>query len=55
MVACLATHPDVTGTRIAAELSGRPKTFTPRLLGALLPLVAPAALKKPLTGPSPAK
>ena len=34
---------------------GRPKTFTRRLLAALLPLVAPAALKKWLAGPSQAK
>lgn len=47
--------PDATGTRIDAELIRRPKTLTRRLLAALLPLVAPAALKKWLAGPSQAK
>ena len=38
----------------STELIRRPKTFTRRLLAAL-PLVAPAALKKSLAGPSQAK
>jgi hypothetical protein len=47
--------PEASGTRIDAELTRRPTTFTRRLLAALLPLVAPRALKKSLAGPLQAK
>jgi hypothetical protein len=47
--------PEATGTRIDVELTRRPTTLTRRLLAALLPLVAPGALKKSLAGPLQAK
>jgi hypothetical protein len=47
--------PEAAGTRIDVELTRRPTTFMRRLLAALLPLVAPAALKKSLAGPLQAK
>jgi hypothetical protein len=43
--------PDTVGTRVDIELIRRPMTFKRRLLAALLPLVAPMALKKSLAGP----
>ena len=47
--------PQPTGTRVDVELTRRPTTFTRRILAALLPLVAPRALKKSLAGPLQAK
>lgn len=47
--------PQPTGTRIDVELTRCPTTFTRRILAALLPLVAPRALKKSLAGPLQAK
>lgn len=43
--------PEPTGTLIDIELTRRPTHFTRRLLAALLPLVAPTALRKSLAGP----
>jgi hypothetical protein len=47
--------PEAAGARIDIELTRRPMAFTRRLLASLLPLVAPAALKKSLAGPLQAK
>lgn len=47
--------PQTTDTRIDVELTRRPTTFTRRILAALLPLVAPRALKKSLAVPLQAK
>lgn len=43
--------PEPAGTRIDIELTRCPKTFARRLLAALLPLVAPKALRKSFAGP----
>jgi hypothetical protein len=43
--------PHGTTTKIDVELTRRPTTITRRLLAALLPLVAPASLKKSFAGP----
>jgi hypothetical protein len=43
--------PEPTGTRIDIELTRRPTTFARRVLAALLPLVAPRALRKSFAGP----
>ncbi len=47
--------PDETGTRIDVELIRRPTTFTRKILAALLPLVAPKALKKSFADPLQAR
>jgi hypothetical protein len=47
--------PEAAGTRIDIELIRRPMTLTRRLLAALLPLVAPSALRKSFAGPLQAK
>ncbi len=47
--------PDANGTRIDVELTRRPMTFTRKLLAALLPVVAPRALKKSFSEPSEAR
>jgi hypothetical protein len=44
-------NPEAGSTRIDVELTRRPKTFTRKLLAALLPLVAPRALRKSFAGP----
>jgi YD repeat-containing protein len=43
--------PHGTTTKIDVELTRRPTRITRRLLAALLPLVAPASLKKSFAGP----
>lgn len=43
--------PEPSGTRIDIELTRRPTTFARRVLAALLPLVAPKALRKSFAGP----
>lgn len=43
--------PLVSGTRVDIELTRTPTGFRRRLLAALLPLVAPATLKKSFAGP----
>lgn len=43
--------PEVGGTRIDVELTRRPVTLSRRIVAALLPLVAPGALRKSLAGP----
>jgi YD repeat-containing protein len=43
--------PEATSTRIDIELVRRPRQLKRQLLAALLPLVAPRALKKSLAGP----
>lgn len=47
--------PEATGTRIDVELTRRPTTFTRRILAALLPLVAPKALRRSFAGPLQAR
>ncbi|MFD7711192.1 hypothetical protein ACFV6E_04915 [Streptomyces sp. NPDC059785] len=43
--------PEGTGTRIDVELTRRPAGLKAKLLAALLPLVAPASLRKSFQGP----
>jgi YD repeat-containing protein len=43
--------PQATGTQIDVELTRRPTGLTRRFLAALLPLVAPRALKRSFAGP----
>ncbi|MBO1329864.1 hypothetical protein [Streptomyces sp. VRA16 Mangrove soil] len=43
--------PEDTGTRVDVELTRQPGTFKGKMLAALLPLVAPASLRKSFAGP----
>lgn len=47
--------PGAGSTLIDVELTRRPTTFTRRILAALLPVVAPAPLRKSFAGPLQAK
>jgi hypothetical protein len=43
--------PGADGTRVDIELTRRPKGLKRQLLAAVLPLVAPTALRKSFAGP----
>ncbi|WP_328979026.1 hypothetical protein [Streptomyces canus] len=47
--------PEGDGTRVDVELTRQPSTVKGRMLAALLPLVAPASLRKSFSGPLQAK
>lgn len=47
--------PEANGTRVDVELTRRPSTLKGRMLAALLPVVAPASLRKAFAGPLQAR
>ena len=47
--------PQGDGTRVDVELTRQPSTFKGRMLASLLPLVAPASLRKSFAGPLQAR